>query len=262
MRKFKSPKPPKTYEREFATFLKYMIRQATKQFKNNTLLALNKSTVEKFTDDGQSGNYANVFEKLAKEVTEKILKRFSSDRIYKATQLVFNKIDKNNQDRMHKAAANALGVDVKQIIAAENQKETTAALIKSTALWAEKSLSDSLQEYTANTLRLMTLGQDLDSIQPQFNEMAKKRVRNAEMVARTQVSTFNGLVTKIRAQNLGIKEGVWETSHDERVRDSHKARNGKKFELSKGLYSSKDGLTLLPGVDFNCRCTATYILPD
>ena len=63
-------------------------------------------------------------------------------------------------------------------------------------------------------------------------------------------------------KKLGIKKAVWRTSADERVRASHEARDGKEFELSEGLYSSVDGKTLLPGTDYNCRCSYRMILED
>ena len=38
--------------------------------------------------------------------------------------------------------------------------------------------------------------------------------------------------------------------------------DGKKFKINEGLYSSCDGKTLLPGMDYNCRCIMKPIIPD
>jgi uncharacterized protein with gpF-like domain len=59
-----------------------------------------------------------------------------------------------------------------------------------------------------------------------------------------------------------VKRAVWDTAGDESVRASHIGRDGEEFDLAEGLYSSMDGKWLLPGVDYNCRCTARYILDD
>lgn len=260
--KFKGPKSLIRFEKEYAKFLTYLIEQASRQYKNNTILALNKTTVSKFADAKQTGNYANIFQKLSDKIQRKILKRFTDDKIYKVTKEIFDRIDANNSDKMYAAAANALGVDIKYILNKENKKPNTTALIKSTAEWASKTLNESLQFYSANTLRAMTLGQDLDDISKQFDGMVEKRKGHATMVARTQVSSFNGIVTKIRAQNLGIVKATWQTAEDERVRPAHKQRDGKEYNVNEGLYSSLDGKKLIPGVDYNCRCVASYVLPD
>jgi len=82
------------------------------------------------------------------------------------------------------------------------------------------------------------------------------------MIARTQISTFNSLTSKARAQNLGITTAIWKASSDERVRPCHQARDGKEYLLSEGLYSSCDGKTLQAGTDYNCRCTAIMKIPE
>ena len=107
----------------------------------------------------------------------------------------------------------------------------------------------------------MAEGESLESILSKFDGMIEKRKGHAKMVARTQITTFNSLTTKARAKNLGIDTAVWLTSEDERVRPAHAARNGKEFTLSDGLHSSIDGKTLLPGVDYQCRCDYRLIIP-
>ena len=108
----------------------------------------------------------------------------------------------------------------------------------------------------------MAEGQTIEEVQTGFNELAKKRVENSKFVARNQVANFNSLSNKLRYQNLGITEAVWVTARDERVRPSHVDREGKTFELDEGLYSSVDGKTLMPGMDYNCRCVFRPIIPS
>jgi uncharacterized protein with gpF-like domain len=69
-------------------------------------------------------------------------------------------------------------------------------------------------------------------------------------------------MNKTRAQKLGITRAKWIVSNDERLRPSHKDRENKEFDLSEGLYSSLDGKTLLPGTDYQCRCSYRMILED
>lgn len=85
--------------------------------------------------------------------------------------------------------------------------------------------------------------------------------RRARTIARDQVGTLNGLVTKERNKELGIEKAEWVTVGDERVRGnpsglypdakpSHYARNGQEFDWDKGI----DGE--FPGTPILCRCFA------
>ena len=103
---------------------------------------------------------------------------------------------------------------------------------------------------------------ELRAIVAGVDGLEEKRKNHAKFTARNQIGNFNSLTTKIRAQNLGITQAIWRTSRDERVRPCHKVRDGKAFDLATGLYSSCDGLSLLPGVDFQCRCDYELVIPE
>jgi uncharacterized protein with gpF-like domain len=105
----------------------------------------------------------------------------------------------------------------------------------------------------------------------QYSGMVEKRKNHAKFTARNQIANYNSLVTKARAQNLGITSARWVTAHDERVRGNpsgkypnatpdHFWAEGKEFDLSIGL-KFPSGKTLLPGVDYQCRCTYELIIP-
>ena len=95
-----------------------------------------------------------------------------------------------------------------------------------------------------------------------FDLTKSKRKDAAQFVARNQVATFNSLSSKARMQDAGIKKAIWKTTQDERKRPCHQARHDKVFTLSEGLYSSCDKKTLLPGLDWNCRCTYIAVFEE
>ena len=108
----------------------------------------------------------------------------------------------------------------------------------------------------------MTQGATMEQVMSEFDETASKRKDHAKFVARNQIANFNSMMSKVRAQNLGIEKAVWVTAGDERVRPCHRDRNGKEFDLKEGCFSKCDGKYLQAGTDFQCRCTVTYILPE
>lgn len=91
--------------------------------------------------------------------------------------------------------------------------------------------------------------------------------RRADLIARDQVATMNMQVTKQRAADLDIKQFVWRTMEDQRVRGnpsgrypkakpSHYARNGKTYNWSDGA-GARD---TFPGQAINCRCFAMNVI--
>ncbi len=82
-------------------------------------------------------------------------------------------------------------------------------------------------------------------------DVTKSRAR---LIARDQVSKLNGQLTELRQTNLGIEKYIWRTAQDERVRPTHRAHNGKKFD-----WDNPPSNTGHPGEDIQCRC---YAEPD
>lgn len=213
-------------------------------------------------EDAQTGNFAAILLRLAKSAKKSLLKQFSNDRIEGISQQMLGKLDKKAKLEFYNRVAAKTGIDVKDLIAKEGLKSTTNALMTETAQWIQTLRDDTFQKFTNNTLFAMSQGESLDTIVSQFDDIVVERKNHARFLARNQVQNYNSITTKIRAQNLGITKAIWETADDDRVRPSHADREGKEFDLAEGLYSSIDGLHLLPGTDYNCRCTYTMIIPE
>lgn len=259
--KVKAPEFPQGSVNEFDAAMSFMVDQISERFRNQVFNELHASTVDKFEDAKQIGNYATVFLRLAKRVQRKLLKQFDDKRIERLTKQTLSKVNNRNRRELYKRVEKAIGISTAQLTQREAMKAQTNALMLETAQWAKKLRDETMEMYVANTLRTMSLGRSLSDVLKNFDGMEEKRKNHARTVARTQVSTFNSILTKTRAQNLGVTEAVWVTSRDERVRKCHQVRNGKTFDLKKGLYSSCDGKYLLPGVDYNCRCDYLLVIP-
>lgn len=259
MPQIKAPQPSKKAEREFTAVIESMVAAMAKQFRNQTLNELNKGDVEKFTD-AKTGNFAAVWVQLANRASRKLKARFDEKRIKQTITKMLDRQDKDSASRLYAEVERVLGVPSKQLLATEGMSIRRNALTLETVQWVKKLRDETLQEWTAATLRSMAEGESLEQVMQQFDGMVEKRRNHAKFVARTQIGTYNSLMTKARAQNIGIEKAVWVTSKDERVRHSHKVRDGKEFELSKGLYSSTDGQWLLPANDYQCRCSAMLLL--
>lgn len=93
--------------------------------------------------------------------------------------------------------------------------------------------------------------------------------RRAQMIARDQIGSLNGLITEKRQTGAGIGVYEWSTSRDSRVRDSHKDRNGNYYAWPGSGMAGKEinGKKVLelvngkpPGREINCRCVALPVI--
>lgn len=78
----------------------------------------------------------------------------------------------------------------------------------------------------------------------------------AEAIARDQVLTLNGKITKHRHVAAGIKSYIWTTAGDERVRSEHEELDGEEFSWDAPPEPGH------PGEDYNCRCVAYPVIPE
>ena len=79
----------------------------------------------------------------------------------------------------------------------------------------------------------------------------------AKFLARDQMAKLNSNIAKMQQTNAGVKEYIWSSSGDGRVRDRHKELDGKKFKWSEPpIVDMKTGRRAHPGEDYQCRCVA------
>lgn len=76
--------------------------------------------------------------------------------------------------------------------------------------------------------------------------------KRAMLIARDQVGKLNGELARDRQTALGVQQFVWRTSLDGRVRDQHRALEGKIFDYAKGGHPTEK----IPGWPIRCRCYA------
>ena len=74
------------------------------------------------------------------------------------------------------------------------------------------------------------------------------------LIARDQIAKYNSRLNEVRQRNLGVDSYEWVTVGDDRVRDSHRHKNGEVFQ-----WSNSPADTGHPGEDFQCRCIAKPI---
>lgn len=89
-------------------------------------------------------------------------------------------------------------------------------------------------------------------IAKEIHDVTNMSKRRAILIARNAPLQYSGALTRHHQRSAGITHYCWQTSHDERVRASHRERDGKVFGWdSPGPH---------PRSEVNCRCDAVPIL--
>lgn len=96
----------------------------------------------------------------------------------------------------------------------------------------------------------------IDRIQREF-DITRNR---AKFIANQETSLLTAKLNEMRLKEVGITHYKWSTSHDERVRDTHKDLDGRIFSFDDPPIVNKKGDRKNPGEDFGCRCRAIGVV--
>jgi len=142
--------------------------------------------------------------------------------------------------------------------------------------WANRNydlIRSDMQRYIGQvnelTEKAVTSGLSVRALTKQIMALDDKISKGrANFIARDQIGKLNGQITQRRMEEVGLTMYVWETSGDERVRESHELIDGALCRWDDSTVFSQDGgktwidrpsgaVMLHPGIDYQCRCTAT-----
>lgn len=124
------------------------------------------------------------------------------------------------------------------------------------AVITDAELSEAIKDSLASALEKGTSFRDWKKSSSEiFDRKGLTRLNNfqAEMIWRTETSMAYGAGQYAKLQDVSDRFPYWEyvTAKDERVRDSHRALDGKIFKASDRQF--------YPPLGFNCRCKARPI---
>lgn len=97
--------------------------------------------------------------------------------------------------------------------------------------------------------------------------------KHCKLLARDQIGKLTGQVEQAQMQEIGLELYVWDTSMDDRVRESHALMQGLLCRWDDASVCSYDGgktweprpagaIDLHPGQDIQCRCSALSYYPE
>jgi SPP1 gp7 family putative phage head morphogenesis protein len=118
-----------------------------------------------------------------------------------------------------------------------------------------RSLPDRLVDQLRGEMsRALVSGTSLRQLTQIVQERTGAAESRAELIARDQIGKLNGQLAQRRQTDIGVEQYVWRTSQDERVRPTHRVRDGRTYRWDAG--------SIKPGQEIRCRCVADPVFPE
>lgn len=245
MNPVKNPKSPEVkYRKWLQNLTKRMERDVREQ-----ILPLLKTLEAEYVNDAYARTLEEAFNRL----------RRAYEDIDRNARIVANSfaedVNSANKQRFYKAMENAVGVDLNNVLQNEGLEDIMFATTRENVALIKTIPEEYFKKIEGIVLRGTMQGNTAGSMIDKIRETGNVTKNRARLIARDQTSKINSALNQQRSQNLGVEEYVWRTAGDERVRDSHKSKNGKVFR-----WDSPPKDTGHPGQDIQCRCVAQAII--
>lgn len=150
-----------------------------------------------------------------------------------------------------------IGIDLAAVVSQEDLAEylTTAAARNASLI---KSLGDdAVKRVEQATYQAILQGQTAAQLRKRMTEEFGVLDSRAKLIARDQVSKLTSDLNRRRHEQAGVTSYVWMSSRDERVRERHRALDGKEYKYGEPT-GAEQGLP--PGQPIQCRCVARGIV--
>jgi SPP1 gp7 family putative phage head morphogenesis protein len=167
-----------------------------------------------------------------------------------AAQLV-SAVDHQNTDTLQSSIQQAYGIDITQLLRAQNIQPTLALAQHVNVNLIKSVPAQYFERLNSTVLTGIQQGQRYSEIADSIQDIYGVTDSRAKLIARDQTSKTNAAIAETRQTDLGIEEYTWLTAGDERVRQTHADNDGLVFR-----WDSPPAETGHPGHDINCRCVA------
>lgn len=243
-------------------------KQVVKEFTPAIILACNRQYQKEFRTDALGADLGSLFDKMKKEF-EKRTKGFGLwDMLFGVAKKARNTIRRE----WKKAVSATLG---KEVPPEYYTDEFYDDMLKT---WVDENVNkitslpgESMVEMRNAIYSGFAEGKSVEQIAEEIMRKYNTTASYARCIARDQISTLNYQVTRYQQESVGVKKYRWECLNDSRVRESHRAFNGKAFwwddppemwHTNSAGQKIYEGRRCHPGQDYMCRCIAVPVFED
>jgi SPP1 gp7 family putative phage head morphogenesis protein len=143
----------------------------------------------------------------------------------------------------------------------QQKKEMTETYLQDIETYANDWKAEAIERLREKTQKNATLGYRADRLASIVKSEFGISKSKARFIARQETSLFVSKYRELRYTGAGVKQYIWSTSQDQRVRHDHADLNHKIFSWDEPpIVDQSTGKRGNPGTDFNCRCLALPVI--
>jgi len=196
-------------------------------------------------DSARSDDFSDDIKRAMDESKLQFAREFTPEEIAVLARVHAERISAKNAADIDRIFGAVLGVDIARVepfLATEIKAfvQQNVSLITS----IPNQFFDRVEQTVIRDVTAGKLAPEIAKDIRQAHNVSKSR---AALIARDQTNKFNGNLNQLRQTNVGITQYRWQTSLDERVRPTHRSKEGKVFS-----WDDPPADTGHPGQDINC----------
>ena len=154
------------------------------------------------------------------------------------------------------------GMTVKMFKMTDAQRDVLKATIQQNVSLIKSIPQQYLNAVEGTVMRSVQSGRDLEMMTKDLTEHFGVTKRRAAFIARDQNNKATSALQRSRQIELGITEAIWvHSSAGKKPRPTHVNMNGKRYDVTKGMWDDAEGEYVFPGQLINCRCVAKSVIP-
>lgn len=238
------------HARSYERAIRRIAVETWRHLEASTLPALRRAKTDRADDDDGDPVRRSLSE------LRRRLARVAAD-VQSDAEAIASEADRRHSDEWYRRVRSATGIDVVTTEGWRGEEldqwaRQNAALIRSVHTGAVATMEREIEEAFAAGTRPEDLARRWRQrgLPLNFGTVEGR----AKVIARDQLNKLNGRLSEMRQREAGVTEYDWRTSHDQRVRDEHASREGKRYQWDK---PPPDGH---PGRPVQCRCVADAVI--
>lgn len=237
---------PYQYEREY----KKQLVNLVKILKKSVVLELDN--IKTFINQNRLDSLSDTFNDVMDKIKQNYYVLIAKDFITRKIEQMFLNISRFTKNELDKSFKSKIDVDI--FTGEPNLQELMNLWVDDNVnliTSVETQFFDKVKQIILEAIQNGMLTKNLANSIKMITGTTEKR---AILIAVDQIGKLNGQITRMRQVKAGIKEYIWRTAGDSRVRPMHKARNGKKYRWDKPPIDGH------PGMAIRCRCVAIPVI--
>ena len=253
LQRYKPIEPSQAVVTEYAREIGALANQIMKRVKGEVLPILEKIVSSRKSslakDEDLNASLKNAFDVIEQSFAQQ--QKGLDDYAARTATKAFTAQNRFHRRAWVKELNKLAGIDVRKIVNESAVEAALPARIEENIKLIKTVKPEYLEQVKKEVYSGLSRGDDFFSIKKRLGEVETYHTKyRPRLIARDQMNKLTGALNQIRQEDVGIREYTWRTSHDERVRPSHRANNGRVFSWS------KPPATGHPGEDIQCRCVA------